>query len=173
MVYDLLKSRRSIRKFKDQKVEQEKIDTILKSGLLAPSARRIRPWEFVVVTDEGLLSKLAKCKNHGSGFLAGAPLGIVVLAKRDLCDTWIEDTSIATILMQLVAEDLGLASCWIHARERFHSAEIKVEDYIREILEIPETHLVECMLAIGYADEEKAAYDEETLLYEKIHYNQF
>ena len=172
MLYDLLKSRRSIRKFKAQKVEAEKIDLLLKSGRLAPSARGIYPCQLIAVTDEALIAKLAKCKSS-AGFLKGAPLAMVVLAECDRCDTWIEDASIAASFMQLMAEDLGLGSCWIHARERFYSDEIKTEDYIRDILDVPETFYVECILAIGYADEEKTAYDEESLLKEKIHYNKF
>lgn len=172
MLIDLLKARRSIRKFKDQKVEAEKIDLILKSGRLAPSARGIYPCQLMAVTDAALIAKLAKCKSS-AGFLKGAPLAMVVLAEQDRCDTWIEDASIAASFMQLMVEDLGLGSCWIHVRERFYSDEIKAEDYIREVLNIPEPFYVECILAIGYADEEKPAYDDESLLEEKVHYNKF
>ena len=74
-MYELLKNRRSIRVFQDRAVEQEKIDILLKSALLAPSSRRRRPWEFIAVTDKGLLQQLAQCREHSSEFLAGAPLG--------------------------------------------------------------------------------------------------
>lgn len=50
MFYDQLKARRSVRKFKDQEVENEKIDVILKSALRAPSSRSRRPWQFIAVT---------------------------------------------------------------------------------------------------------------------------
>jgi nitroreductase len=173
MLLDTLKTRRSIRKFKDQEVEEEKREVILKSALLAPSSRSRRPWEFIVVTDRERLNKLSQCREQSSKFLAGAPLAVVVLADQDLCDVWIEDASIASAFIQLSAHDLGLGSCWIQVRERFHSEEKKAEAYIRELLEIPDQYSVECIIAIGYANEEKKPYEEEALPYEKIHYNQF
>ncbi len=117
MLFDLLKSRRSIRRFQDRAVEKEKMEIILKSALLAPSSRSIRPWEFIAVTDKELLKKLSLCKEHGAQFLDGAPLGIVVMADPRACDVWIEDASIASILIQLAAQSLGLGSCWIQVRK--------------------------------------------------------
>jgi nitroreductase len=76
MLYDLLKSRRSIRKYQSREIEKEKLDQILKCALLSPSSRSRRPWEFIAVTDRELLSKLSQCREHSSQFLAGAPLGI-------------------------------------------------------------------------------------------------
>ncbi len=155
MFYDLLKSRRSIRQFQNKEVEKEKIDTILKSALLAPSSRAIRPWEFIAVTDRALLQQLSGCKEFGSQFLAGAPLGIVVIADPTACDVWVEDASIASIIIQLSAQSLDLSSCWIQVRERFHSGGVKAEDYIKGVLGIPEKYNVECIVAIGYSAEEK------------------
>lgn len=173
MLYDLLKSRRSIRKFQDRVVEKEKIDIILKSALLSPSSRSIRPWEFIAVTDKDLLYKLSKCREHSSQFLAGAPLGIVVVADPKLCDVWIEDCSIASIIIQLTAQSLGLGSCWIQVRERVGAGNISAGDYIKSALGIPEHYVVESMVAIGYPGEEKRAYSENDLLYGKVHYNKY
>jgi len=173
MFYDLLKSRRSIRKFQNREVEKGKLDLILKGALLAPSSRARRPWEFIAVTDGELLKKLSGCRDHGSEFLAGAPLGIIVIADSGMSDVWTEDVSIAAIIIQLSAQSLGLSSCWIQVRERFHSGQIKSEDYIKGILGIPGKYSVECIAAIGYAAEEKKAYGEHELLYDKIHVNRF
>ena len=173
MFYDLLKSRRSIRKFQDREVEKEKTDAILKGALLAPSSRARRPWEFVAVTDRELLKKLSESREHGSQFLAGAPLGIVVVADPEACDVWVEDASIAAIIIQLSSQSLDLSSCWIQVRERYHSGQVKAEDYIKEVLGIPPKYSVECMIAIGYPAEEKAAYADSELLYDKIHTNRF
>ncbi len=173
MLFDLLKSRRSIRRFQSKAVEKEKTEIILKGALLAPSSRSIRPWEFVAVTDKELLKKLSQCKEHGSQFLDGAPLGIVVIADPKACDVWIEDASIASIIIQLAAQSLGLGSCWIQVRKRFHVGDKKAEDYIKEILGIPEKFSVECIIAIGYPAEEKKPYDENRLLYDKLHYNRY
>jgi nitroreductase len=173
MFYDLLKSRRSIRKFQNREVEKGKIDTILKSALLAPSSRAIRPWEFIAVTDRELLKKLSGCKEFGSDFLAGAPLGIVVAADSEVCDVWVEDASIASIIIQLSAQSLDLSSCWIQVRERFHAAGVKAEDYIKGVLGIPKKYRIECIVAIGYPAEEKRAYADNELLYDRIHINRF
>ena len=171
--YDLLKSRRSIREFQNKKVEKEKIDIILKSALLAPSSRSRRPWEFVVVTDKELLMKLSKCREHSSSFLADAPLGIVVIADPKTCDVWIEDASIASIIIQLTAQSLGLGSCWIQVRERYTANNERAGDYIKSILGIPPRYEVECMIAIGYPAEYKEPYDESNLAYGKIHYEKY
>ncbi len=173
MFYDLVKSRRSIRKFQNREVEKEKLDTILKSALMSPSSRSRRPWEFIVVTDKDLLKKLSQCREHSSSFLAGAPLGIVVVADPEKCDVWIEDASIASIIIQLAAHSLGLGSCWIQVRERFRPHNVKAEEYIKDILGIPDKYNVECIVAVGYPAEDKPAYREEDLLYDKIHMNKW
>ncbi len=173
MLYDLLKSRRSIRKFQNREVEKDKRDTILKSALLSPSSRARRPWEFIAVNDRELLKNLSECREHGSGFLAGAPLGIVIIADPATCDVWVEDASIASIIIQLSAQSLDLSSCWIQVRERFHPGGGKAEDYIKALLGIPPHYHVECMVAIGYPAEEKSAHDDNALLYDKIHINRF
>lgn len=173
MFYDLLKSRRSIRKYQSKEVEKEKLDIILKSALLSPSSRSRRPWEFIVVTDKDLLQKLSKCREHSSSFLAGAPLGIVVAADPETCDVWVEDASIASIIIQLSAQSLGLGSCWIQVRERFGAGNVKAEEHVKDVLGIPARYNVECIIAVGYPAEEKQAYREEDLLYGKIHMNKW
>lgn len=172
-MFELLKSRRSIRKFQDKEIEKEKVDTILKSALLSPSSRSRRPWEFIAVTDKALLKKLAQCRDHSSAFLEGAPMGIVVIADSEACDVWIEDASIASIIIQLSAQSLQLGSCWIQVRDRNHSDNVTAGSYIKEILKMPAKYSVECMIAIGYPAEEKKAYDVNDLPYEKIHFNSF
>lgn len=173
MFFQLLKERRSIRKYQERAVEKEKLDIILKSALLSPSSRSRRPWEFVAVTDKEVLKKLSMCREHSSAFLEGAPLGIVVIADKSICDVWVEDCSIASIIIQLSAHSLGLGSCWIQVRDRFHKEEVTVEDYIKNILNIPDKYAVECIIAIGYPDEKKEGYDENKLPYEKIHFNSY
>ncbi|MDP4144279.1 MAG: nitroreductase family protein [Bacillota bacterium] len=170
---ELLKTRRSIRKFQDRKVEEEKIDTLLKAALLSPSSRSRRPWEFIAVTDKELILKLADSKEYGSQFLKGAPLAIVVVADKEVCDVWIEDTSIAAIIAQITAHSMGLGSCWIQIRERMHNSEKKAEDYIKSLLDIPQKYGVECILAVGYPGEHKEAYEEKDLPYNKIHFDRY
>ncbi|HEX2926300.1 MAG TPA: nitroreductase family protein [Ruminiclostridium sp.] len=170
---DLLKSRRSIRKFKDREVEGDKLDIILKSALLSPSSRGVRPWHFIVVTDKETLQKLSASKQYGSQFLAGAPAGIVVIGDTKASDIWIEDTSIASIIIQLAAQDLGLGSCWIQIRERFKAENQKSEEYVKSVLDIPGEYGVLSIIALGYPDETKKPYDENELENTKLHFDKF
>lgn len=173
MLFDILKSRRSIRKFQNKKIEQDKIDKLLKSALLSPSSRSIRPWEFITVTNGEIIKQLSQSKGTGSQFLAEAPLAVAVIADHTLSDVWIEDASIAATIIQLAAQDLGLGSCWIQIRERVHTEQVTAGDYIREVLGIPEQYSVECLIAIGYPAEEKKPYEEDMLQHQKLHFDRF
>ena len=116
---ELALRRRSIRKYEDKTVEKEKIETILKAALASPSSKHLNPWEFVVVEDKTILSRLADCKTYGSVMLKESPLGIVVCVDPTETDTWQCDGSIAALNMLLCAEDLGLGGCWVHIHNRF------------------------------------------------------
>ncbi len=171
--FELLKTRRSIRKYLPKVVEQEKIDLITKAALMSPASKRSNSWEFVVVQDKATLQKLADCRPHGSQFLAESPLGIVVIADTTKSDVWIEDVSIASIIMQLQVQDLGLGSCWIQVYNRHKDDETTTESYIRNLLNIPEHFAVLNIISIGYPNEERKPYDESKLAIEKIHSEKF
>ena len=84
-----------------------------------------------------MLEKLSHCKAQASQFIADAPLAIVVTADPLVSDVWIEDASIASIIIQLQAEDMGLGSCWVQVRERFTASGMPSDEYVREVLDIP------------------------------------
>jgi nitroreductase len=169
MVMSVIRKRRSIRKFKPSPVEPEKVDMLVEAALRAPSSRGLQPWEFVVVTDKDLLDKLSRAKTHGSAFLRNAPLAVVVCADPDKSDVWVEDCSIAAILMQLAAESLELGSCWIQIRERMHDDTRSAEGYIAELLRIPKKLKVESVIAIGYPAETKPPHKREELPFDKVY----
>jgi nitroreductase len=171
--FDLLKSRRSIRKYLPKAVEQDKIDLITKAALMSPASKRSNPWEFIVVQSSETLQKLSDCRPHGSQFLAESPLGIIVTADTTKTDVWMEDASIAAILMQLQVQDLGLGSCWIQIYGRNKDDETTTESYIRNLLNIPEHFAVLCIISIGYPNEERKPYDESKLSIDKIHTEKF
>ena len=173
MFIDLIRQRRSIRKFTDQEIEADKIELLKEAALRPPSSMGHNPWEFVFVTDRQQLTKLAKAKPHGASFLAGARLGIVVCADPEKSAVWIEDASIATIYIHLAAASLGLGSCWIQIRERMHDDMKSAEAYIAEVLNIPSNFKVETMLAIGYPAEQKAPHKRDALQDEKIFLNRY
>ena len=169
MLISLLQKRRSIRKFQPLKVEAEKIDMLIEAALRSPSSRGIFPWEFVVVKKKNILGKLSKSKETGSAFLANAPLGIVVCADQKKSDVWIEDASIASIIIHLTAASLGLGSCWIQIRERMHNKTDSAELYIAELLKLPANLKILSIIGIGYAAEQKPPHEKEKLQYSKIH----
>ena len=173
MFLDLIRQRRSIRKFTDQQIDADKIVLLKEAALRSPSSMGHNPWEFVFITDKQFLATLSKAKPHGAGFLAGARLGIVVCADPEKSTVWIEDASIATTFIQLAAESLGLGSCWIQIRERMHSDGKSAENYIAEILGVPPNLKIESMVGIGYPAEQKAAHSREKLQDEKIFLNRY
>ena len=170
---DLVKHRRSISKYLPQVVEAEKIEQILKCAWMSPASKRTNGWEFIVVDNKELLGKLSACREHGSGFIANAPLAIVVTCDTLKSDVWFEDASIAATFIQLAACDLGIGSCWAQVYNRSYNEQETSGMYVRELLEVPEHYEVLCIIGMGYPDEERKPYDEEKLSYEKIHHNTF
>ena len=172
-VLTLLRKRRSIRQFTRQPVEADKIDALIEAAVRTPTSRDRRPWQFIVVTDPELLVRFGKAKQHGSAFLAGAPLAIVVTADVTISDVWIEDCSIAAMVIQLAAEELGLGSCWVQIRLRPHNTECSAENYLKDLLGLPGSHAVECIIGIGYPAEKKAGHAVESLPFNQVHRNRF
>jgi nitroreductase len=168
MFISLIRKRRSIRRYKQEPVEAEKLELLVEAALLSPSSMGNNPWEFVIVTEPEVLERLSTAKPHGATFLKNAPLGIIVCADPGKSSVWIEDASIAAIFIHLAAESLGLGSCWIQIRDRMHSEDRSAGAYLSEILGIPGHLKVEAMVAIGYPAEKMAPHPEEALLYEKV-----
>ncbi|MDF2880478.1 MAG: nitroreductase [Clostridiaceae bacterium] len=169
---DLLKQRRSIRKYQPQNIEEKKIESLKKSLLLAPSSRNLKHLQFMFIDNKEILEKISNCK-PGASFLKGSALGIIVLGDESISDTWIEDASIASIIAQLEAEALGLGSCWIQIRNRKHDDDRTAEDYIREQLNIKENYRIENIISIGYKNETKQPRSEDDLDFSRIHINKF
>ena len=170
MFIELLRKRRSIRRFEDRPVEKEKIDTLIEAALRSPSSRSFNPWEFIVITDGKMIANLSKAKVHGSNFLENATLAIVVAADPQKSDVWVEDASIASILIHLQAADLGLGSCWIQVRLREHNADKSAGQYVSEQIGLKEGMVVESIIAIGYPAEQKEGHPEHSLLNDKVSY---
>lgn len=170
---DLIKNRRSMRKFTDEELTQEEVVALMKAALMAPTSKRSNSWLFVVVDDKETLRKLSRCKEQASQFIADAVLAVVVMADPMASDVWIEDASIASIYLQLQAEDLGLGSCWVQVRERFASPGVSSDEYVHEVLDIPLQLQVLSIIAIGHKGMERKPFDEEHLQWEKIHLNSY
>ena len=97
-ILDIFANRRSVRKYTDAPLENEALDKILKAGLLAPSGRALRPWEFILVRDKRMLERLSACRESGADMLKQAAAAIVVIADTQKQDVWIEDCSVVLAL---------------------------------------------------------------------------
>ena len=109
--------RKSVRTFKAEPVAKEKLETIVRAGMAAPTAVDKRPWEFIVVTDKALLKKLADTLPYAK-MTEKAAAAILVLGNLDTqfggreADFWITDCSAATENILLAVESLGLGAVW-------------------------------------------------------------
>lgn len=170
---ELIRKRRSIRTYTDESIDRQTLELLVETLLRAPSSRNNRPWEFIVVDDRDLLQKLSLSKAHGSTFLKGSPLGIVVCADSTKSDVWVEDCSIAAILVQMTAESLGLGSCWIQIRQRPHDADSSAEAYVQQLLGLPEYVRVESIISIGHPQERRPPLRADELQYDKVKHNRY
>lgn len=173
MWMDVARQRRSVRKYLNQPVEPEKVALLVEAALRAPSSRGQNPCRFVVVQDRTLLDALARSKPHGASFLTNAPLALAVCADPAKGDVWVEDASIATTFVHLAAASLGLGSCWIQIRGRFHAEAIPSTAYVAEQLHLPPGLEVEALVAVGYPAEHPLPHPRETLLYDRVSYDCF
>lgn len=162
-----------MRTFTEQELLQDEVVALLRAALMAPSSKGKHPWDFVVVDDKELLARLAQCKDKGAELIAGAPLAVVVLADPSVSDVWVEDASVATTLMLLQAEDLGLGACWVQIRNRSMADGKPAEEMVRNLLRIPEHLRVLSVVAVGHKGMERKPFNEERLLWEKVHINTF
>lgn len=168
-LHDLLVRRHSIRRYTAEAVNAEDVRLILEAALLAPTSKSTRCWQFIAVDDKDTLLRLAECKPAGAVPLKNCVLAVVVAADSSRSDAWIEDASIAAAYMQLQAEALGLGSCWVQVRGRFTADGIPSEEVVQELLGMPDTISVECIMTFGHKDEERKPVDTSKLLWEKVH----
>ena len=148
---EVLKARRSIRKYKDEPVSKEDIDYLLHAAMSGPSACNRTPWEFYVITNKETLEKLRKASRFSN---INAPLAIVVCGNlsralpSQLSPYWIQDCSVATENIILAAPDLKLGSLWcgIHPQKR-------AEQRVSEILSLTEKQVPLNIIYIGHPDE--------------------
>lgn len=168
-LHNLLLTRHSIRRYKDEPVDSADVRTIIEAGLLAPSSKSGRPWQFVIVEDKEMLARMAECKQFGTKPISTAAFAVVVAVDSTKSDVYVEDATCAALLMHLQAADLGLGSCWIQVRNRFAADGEDSETVIRELLGIPDDISVECIVTFGHIDETRRPVDPDKLLWEKVH----
>ena len=168
----LILTRRSTRKFDGQQLSAENVEKLIRAALLAPTSKNCKSWEFIAVEDKNMLKQLSVCKNSGSAFLEGSTLAIVVLGNKTITDIWVEDASIAATYMQLQAEDLNIGSCWCHIRNRL-LGEASSEQYVRNLLGIPDHFGILCIIGFGYKSNECKTNVCSKLTWEKVHISRY
>ena len=171
---DLLLHRRSVRQYADERVPREQLEQIVQAGLLSPTGRSKRDWEFVVVEDRDTLERLAEARSGGAAkMLAGAAAAIAVFGDPSATNVWCEDCSIAMSNMHLMADSLGLGSCWIQGRLRMAEDGRSTDEFVRELLGVPEGLTLEAMLSIGVPDKRPAARTLDDADMSKVHWERF
>lgn len=163
-------TRTSIRKYKEQPVEQEKIDIMLKAAMAAPTAVNLQPWHFIVITDKQTIGLLSGKQP------TNAPLLIAVCGDTDktttpdgkmkLPDFWVQDVSAATENLLLAAHALGLGAVWTGV----YPAMDRVAE-VANVLNCPQNIVPVVVVRVGYPDESpepKNKFKEENISYEKF-----
>jgi len=145
-VLDVIRTRRSIRRYTAGLVSEEDVNRILEAGRWAPSADNSQPWTFVVLRGQAVRTKLAAVLAWG-GFLSQAALGIAVVIDETASTHAVEDGAAATQNMLLESHSLGLGACWIGTYGSPHEASAK------KVLKVSEDERLLSVIAIGYPAE--------------------
>ena len=154
----------SVRKYESREVEQEKVELMLRAAMAAPSACNQQPWEFYVVTDKEVISRLSEASPY-TKCAKGAPLVFVPCFRTEGAapDYFNIDMSASVENLLLEADELGLGAVWMGIAP----IEDRMET-VREILDIPDHLQAFALVPCGYPAEERAQqdrYDES-----RIHY---
>ena len=115
---EFIKNRRSIRSFQDKPIPENEIQMILEAGRWAPSASNKQPWEFYIIRDKEVLKEISKNAIYGR-HIKRAPFAIAIIGKKTTSPNYyIQDTSLVSMTMMLMAWSLGIGTCWTGALDR-------------------------------------------------------
>ena len=146
-VFEAIRSRRSIRKYRQEPIPDDRMEMIFEAARLAPSAANRQPWRFIVVRDAGRKKALAGAADN-QAFLSDAAVIVAAVGDPEASARWHErDPMIALEHMALAAAALGYGTCWIGAFD---------EDAVKRLLKIPAKVRVVALLPIGIPDETPA-----------------
>ena len=161
--FETVKRRISIREYSQNPIPEDILAKIVDSGRLAPTARCVEAWEFIVVTDKKDLVKLGQMAPNGA-FLKEAVAAIITLSK----DTkyYLEDGSAATENMLLAATALGVGSCWVAGDKKDYAPEVC------KYLAAPAEFKLVSIVALGYPKSKNLPRQKRSLS-EVIHKNKF
>jgi len=144
IVLDVIKRRRSVRRFDGVTIPEDAMEQILEAGRWAPSGANAQPWRFIVVTEKEKLKSIAECcyyRVFKSRHVGEASAAVVICAEEVGSQTYTLDAAIAGTNMTLMATSMGIGSCWIGAFE---------EQTLKKMLCIPEKLKIIALIAFGY-----------------------
>ena len=171
-ILEIMRTRRSVRRYTDEKLSADQLKKIVSGALLAPSGHSKYPCEFIVITNRELLEKMSHCRKGVAKMLEGAAAAVVVIADKDKSDTFVEDSCVAMMNMELVATSLGVGNCWIQVRNRDAEDDTPSENYLRGILNFPENFSCQAILSLGYPAKTPRARELDKLNFDKISYRE-
>ncbi len=137
-------SRKSVRKYLQQPVEDEKVELLLKAGMAAPSGKDVRPWELVVVRGRAVLDSMAEGLPYAK-MLKEAPMAIVVCGDAIKSSYWYVDCSAVAQNILLAAEALDLGAVWTAAYPYPDRMEV-----VRRYTQLPDRIQPLCVIPVGY-----------------------
>lgn len=142
--FEALKKRRSMRTFNAKPVSRESIEELIDCARLAPTARNVQPWEFVVVTRKETLAELASLTAGNGSFIKDSNCCIAVFSK----DTkyYLEDGCAATENILIAASNSGLSSCWVAGDKKPYC------DKVKELLGVSFDFKLVSLIPLGYSD---------------------
>ena len=154
---EVVRTRRSTRRYTGKPVEVEKLKAAMELALLAPSSKNTRSTRLMAVTNLDKVHALGSLRDWGSSLLEGAGAAIVVMGDEEASPMWQINATIMATVLQLALVDEGLASCWVHVGDyrtlQDDPESQRSEDYVKELLpEIPANYRILCVISIGYAD---------------------
>lgn len=170
---EIMRTRHSVRRYTGKLIAREKLTAVLQAGLLSASGRAIRPWTLIVVRDKAMLQRMANCRVGAAKMLENADAAVVVIADETLTDVWVEDCAVVMANMHLMADSLGLGSCWIQGRLRETPGGQTTEQALRECLGFPPQYRLEAILSLGMPLDHAQPTPLSGLPMEKIHWEKF
>ncbi|MGE5173554.1 MAG: nitroreductase family protein [Betaproteobacteria bacterium] len=168
---EIIRKRRSVRTFLDKDVEQERLVEILEAAMAAPTARNLRPCEFIVVRGRETRASLSRATNF-SAFAKNAPVVIVICYDTNKGRRFKEDCSLAAANIYLETVNQGLGTCFVQIADT-EGKEGEPEEFVRKALSVPAHVRIQCLMPLGYPDGMPEPHRDEEYDEKKVHFEEF